>query len=210
MAAAEKEIETFARKGHSILYVGIGGELAGLIAIHDPVRTEARSFIEALRREGIERIIMLTGDNEATARTIAEELGIDEYHSEAFPERKVEIIRQLKAEGYTVAMVGDGINDSPALSHADVGISMKHGADIAQEACDVLLMEGTLADILAARRISKEGMGLIRENFHQIIAVNSAAMLMAVTGATPPVFSAALHNLGTVAVGLRSLKPLRR
>ena len=210
VTGAGKEIETFARKGHSILYVGIGGELAGLIAIHDPVRSDARSFIESLRKEGIERIIMLTGDNEATARAIAEELGIDEYHSEAFPERKVEIIQQLKAEGYTVAMVGDGINDSPALSHADVGISMKHGADIAQEACDVLLMEGTLNDILAARRISKEGMNLIRENFHQIVAVNSAAMLMAVTGATPPVFSAALHNLGTVAVGLRSLKPLRR
>ena len=209
VAVAEPQIEAFARQGYSVLYVAIGRELAGLIAIHDPLREGARAFVAALRDSGIERIVMLTGDNEATARTIAAELGIDEYIAQAFPERKVEVIRQLQAQGHTVAMVGDGINDSPALAHADVGISMKHGADIAQEACDVLLMEGTLEDILAARRIAREGMDLIHENFHQIVAINSAAMLMAVVGATPPAFSAAVHNLATIGVGLRALKPLR-
>jgi heavy metal translocating P-type ATPase len=206
---AEAQIEDFARQGYSVLYVAFGRELAGLIAIHDPLRPEARPFIEALRQSGIEKIVMLTGDNEASARTIAAELGIGEYYAQAFPERKVEVIRQLKAEGYTVAMVGDGINDSPALAQADVGISMKHGADIAREACDVLLMDGTLEDILVARKIAREGMTLIRENFHQILVINSAAMLMAVTGAAPPVFSAAMHNLATIGAGLRALKPLR-
>jgi P-type E1-E2 ATPase len=193
-----------------VLYVAIGGVLAGLIAVRDPLRPDARPFIEALRRSGIKRIIMLTGDNEATARTIAAELGISEYYAQAFPENKVEVVRRLKEEGYTVAMVGDGINDSPALAEADVGISMKHGADIAQEACDVLLMDGTLTDILTARTISQEAMGLIRENFHQIVAINSVAMFMAISGAAPPVLSAAVHNLATIGVGLRALKPLRR
>ncbi len=210
IAIGDRHIDEFANHGYSMLYVAIGGDLAGIIAIRDPLRPDARPFIEALRHSGIERIIMLTGDNEATARSIAAELDIREYYAHAFPEKKVEIVRRLKEEGYTVAMVGDGINDSPALAEADVGISMKHGADIAQEACDVLLMDGTLSDILAARATSQEAMALIRENFNQIIAINTVAMSMAITGAAPPVISAAIHNLATIGVGLRALKPLRR
>ena len=152
---------------------------------------------------------MLTGDNEATARTIAARLGIDEYYAQTLPDGKVEVVKGLQSEGYTVVMVGDGINDSPALSRADVGISMRHGADIAREACDVLLMEGTLDDILTARDISREAVALIEHNFRTIVAVNSAALLLAVTGAMPPVFSATLHNMSTILVGLRSLQPLR-
>lgn len=202
-------IDAFARRGDSVLYVAIGDRLAGLIAIHDPLREEARPFVEALRQSGIERIVMLTGDNEATAATIAAELGIDEFHAQALPDRKVEVIEALRQEGHTVAMVGDGINDSPALARADVGISMKHGADIAREACDVLLMEGTLFDILAARRISREAMELVEHNFRTIVVVNTGAMLMALAGSIPPVFSATIHNLSTLLVGLRSLGPLR-
>jgi manganese/zinc-transporting P-type ATPase C len=210
ISAGDPFIESFAEKGHSVLYVGKGGELAGIIAIHDPLREEAKTFIESLKGCGIKRIVMLTGDNEATARTIAARLGIDEYYAHALPDRKVQVVEELQREGYTVAMVGDGINDSPALSRADVGISMKHGSDIAREACDVLLMEGTLSDILEARKIAEEGMELIRENFRTIVAVNSTAMVMAVTGVMPPVFSATLHNLSTILVGLRALQPLRR
>ncbi len=209
VSVAEPHIEAFAARGESVLYVAIGKELAGLVSIHDPLREEARSFIGALKDSGVERVVMLTGDNEATARTVAERLDIDDFQAQAFPEAKVAAIKALRNEGYTVAMVGDGINDSPALAHADVGISMKHGAEIAQEACDVLLMDGTLTDLITGRQIAQEAMSLIRENSRQIIIINSLAMAMAITGTLPPILSAALHNLSTIATGLRALKPLR-
>jgi Cu2+-exporting ATPase len=207
---AEPFLHTFASKGQSSLYISIGDKLAGIIAIHDPVRKESRAFIEGLKRHGIRRIMMVTGDNRETAATIAGELGIDEFRSQALPDEKVEIVRELKKDGYIVAMVGDGINDSPALSHADVGISMKHGSDIAREACDILLQEGTLDDILIARNISKEAMALIEHNFRTIVSVNSAALLLSITGFMPPIYAATLHNLSTIIVGLRSLAPLKK
>lgn len=206
----EQFLDAFARKGNSVLYMAIGGELAGLIAIHDPVRAESRAFIEGLRRLGIRRIVMVTGDNRETAATIAGELGIDEFHAQSLPDKKVGIIRALQQEGCTVAMVGDGINDSPALSSADVGISMKHGSDIAREACDILLQDGTLGDILIARRISREAMELIEHNFRTIVTVNSSALFLSVAGVMPPVFAATLHNLSTIVVGIRALDPLRK
>ncbi len=210
VSPGESYIQGFAERGNSVLYVAVGGELAGLIAIHDPLREDAGKFVTALKETGIKRVVMLTGDNQATARTIAANLGIEEFHAHALPDRKVEVIKELQAQGHTVAMVGDGINDSPALSQADIGISMRHGADIAREACDVLLMDGTLEDILTARAVSREAMQLIEHNFRTIVAVNSAALLLAVTGAAPPVFSATIHNLSTILVGLRSLQPLRK
>uniref|UniRef100_C6E4A7 P-type Zn(2+) transporter n=1 Tax=Geobacter sp. (strain M21) TaxID=443144 RepID=C6E4A7_GEOSM len=210
VSAGEPFVQAFSDRGNSVLYVAVGGELAGLIAIHDPLRQDARQFVAALKESGIKRVVMLTGDNEATARTIAATLVIDEYHAQALPDRKVEVVRELQLQGYTVAMVGDGINDSPALSQADVGISMRHGADIAREACDVLLLDGTLDDIQTARAVSLEAMELVEHNFRTIVAVNSAALLLAVTGAAPPVFSATIHNLSTILVGLRSLQPLRK
>ena len=210
LSAAEQVIESFAERGTSVLYVAIGGELAGLIAVHDPLREDAKPFVEALKGDGIKRIIMLTGDNELTAQAIATRLGIDEFYAQTLPDAKVDVVKELQGQGYTVAMVGDGINDSPALSQADVGISMRHGADIAREACDVLLLDGTLDDILSARKISREAMALINRNFRTIITINTAALLLAVTGAMPPVFSSSLHNLSTIFVGLRSLQPLRK
>jgi Cu2+-exporting ATPase len=209
VSEADPIVERFSEKGYSVLYVAIGDKLAGLIAVHDPLREEAAGFIERLRGEGIEKIVMLTGDNEPTARTVARKLGITDFHAQAYPETKVKVVKGLQEMGHTVAMVGDGINDSPALSHADVGISMKHGADIAREACDVLLMEGSLEDILEARRISSETLELIRSNYRTIIAINSLAILMAMTGGMPPIFSAMMHNLSTIAVSLKALAPLR-
>ena len=207
---AEPCIEAFAQKGQSILYMAIGGELAGVIAIHDPLRPDSHTFIAGLKQDGIRRIVMITGDNRETAATIAGELGIAEFHAQALPDTKVAIIRALQQEGCTVAMVGDGINDSPALSHADVGISMKHGSDIAREACDILLQDGTLEDILIARGISREAMALIEHNFKTIVTVNSAALFLSIVGIMPPVFAATLHNLSTVVVGLRALGPLKQ
>jgi len=199
-----------ARKGQSVLYMAIGGELAGIIAIHDPIRAESRTFIDGLKQHGIRRIVMVTGDNQETAATIAGELGIDEFYAQALPDRKVELIRALQQEGCSVAMVGDGINDSPALSCAEVGISMKHGSDIAREACDILLQDGALGDILIARNISREAMELIEHNFRTIVTVNSAALFLSVFGIMPPVFAASFHNLSTIVVGLRALAPLRK
>lgn len=210
VSTASAYVHQLAEQGASPLYLAIGGTLAGIIAIHDPLRSEARPFIEGLKRQGIKRIVMVTGDNRETAAAIAAALGIDEFRAQALPDEKVAVVRELKRQGFTVAVVGDGINDSPALSHADVGISMKHGSDIAREACDVLLQEGSLTDILTAREISKQAMVLIEENFRTIVTVNSTALLLSMTGIMPPVFAATLHNLGTIAVGMRSLAPLKR
>ncbi|MCL4501252.1 MAG: heavy metal translocating P-type ATPase [Deltaproteobacteria bacterium] len=209
ISTAEPFVESFAERGCSVLYVAIGGKLAGLIAIHDPLKTEARSFIDRLRAEGIEKVVMLTGDNEPTARTVARQLDVDQFYAQAFPDMKVRIVQGLQQQGHVIAMVGDGINDSPALSYADVGISLKHGADIAREACDVLLMEGALGDILKARRIARETLDSISWNYGAIIAVNSLAMFLGMTGIIPPVFSAAMHNLATIGVSLLALQPLR-
>ena len=209
VCAAETHLEAFAGKGCSTLLVAIGGELAGVVAIHDPLRAEARPFVDELRAAGVRKIVLLTGDNEASARAVAKRLGISDFRAEVLPDTKMEVIRGLQREGYTVAMVGDGINDSPALACADVGISMKHGADIAKEACDVLLLEGSLADILTARQIAREGMELIEENFRAILAINSAGLILALSGLASPAFSALLHNAGTVGVALRALAPLR-
>ncbi|MDO3377691.1 heavy metal translocating P-type ATPase [Geoalkalibacter halelectricus] len=210
VTTADEQVRAFTEKGYSILYVAIGGKLAGIIAIHDPLRGEATEFIRALPGAGFKRVILLTGDNEATAATVAKSLGISEYYARAFPDRKVEIVTQLQQQGFKVAMVGDGINDSPALAQADVGISMRHGADIAKEAADVVLMEGTLHDILAARAIARSGLELIRRNYRTIVGVNTAAILLAITGLTPPLFSAMLHNASTVGVAFNALQPLRR
>ena len=210
VGVADPHIEACAQRGESVILVAIGEKLAGLVSIQDPIREEAAPFVAALKSSGVKKVVMITGDNAATARTVAARVGIDEFHAQAFPETKVDAIRKLQQEGYTVAMIGDGINDSPALAHADVGISMKHGAEIAQEACDILLMDGTLTDLLKAREISREALDLIRENNRQIFAVNSVAMVLAITGSAPPMFSALLHNLSTVVTGLKALGPLRR
>ena len=172
------------------------------------MRAEARGFIDRLRQDGVGKVVILTGDNEPTARAVAGALGITDFHAQAFPETKVEVVKELQRKGHVVAMMGDGINDSPALSHADVGISLKQGADIAREACDVLLMEGVLDDVLKARTIARETLDLIRGNYRTIVAVNSLVILMAVTGSVPPILSALAHNLSTIGVSLMALKPM--
>lgn len=209
VTAADAVIRQLGSQGHSLLFVAIDAKLAGLVALHDPLRADAAGFVARLQQQGI-TTIMLTGDNSATAATIAAQLGISQWHAQALPEDKVRVVQELQAAGHTVAMVGDGINDSPALSFADVGVSLKHGSDIARETADLLLMGGRLDDLLVARRISSEAMDLLTTNFRIIMSINSVALVMAITGFASPLLSAALHNAGTVGVALHALKPLQR
>lgn len=206
---AEALLEDSAAKGRSILYVAIGDELAGVIAIEDTLRSDARAFLRKLRRAGVERVIMLTGDGDGAAQKAADELGIEEYHAQVFPERKTEIVKRLRDTGYVVAMVGDGMNDSPALSHADVGISMKQGSDIAREACDILLLGGRLERIVEAREISQNALSVIGRNFRYIMGINTVLIGLGLAGALPAPASAFLHNAATIAVAANSMRPYR-
>ncbi len=206
---AQPLIKSFADKGYSILYVAIGMALGGIMAFEDTLREDARTFLDGLRSSGVGRIVMLTGDNDAAAKNVADKLGIEEFYSQVFPEKKAEIIKELKDKGWVVAMVGDGINDSPALSYADVGISMKHGADIAKEACNVLLMDVRLERIIEARKMAQDAMLRIRQNFKYIVGINTVLIGLGISGFTTPVFSAFMHNMTTFLVSANSLRPYR-
>lgn len=206
MKIVEQVERNLAVKGYSALYIAIDNRLAGIIAIDDPIREESYRFIRMLRESGIKRIIMLTGDNEAAAKNAAKSIGIEEFFGEVFPDGKSDILEEIKKEGHTVAMVGDGINDSAALARADVGISMKHGADIAKEACDILLLDSSLLSILEAKKISERAMNTIRQNFKYIVGINSALILLSLGGFSTPAFSALMHNASTVLSALNSIR----
>lgn len=207
---AEKAVNEFAAKGLSVLYVAIDNKLAGVIAIEDPLRNDSRMFLKKLQASGIKRIIMLTGDAEASTKSAAGRLGIKEYYPRMLPDTKTGMIRMLKKGGNVVVMVGDGINDSAALAHADVGISMKHGADIAKEACDVLLLDVSLMPIIDAKNISARVMGTIGQNFKYIVGINSSLIILGLAGISTPAFSAFMHNAATLAVTTKSLGLMRR
>lgn len=195
--------------GYSILYVAVEDKLAGIVIIEDRVREDSKMFLMRLKNLSVKRIIMLTGDNDATAHTVAKRLGIEEYCADALPERKTEIIKDLKEQGYVVAMVGDGINDSSAISYADVGISLNHGADIAKETCDILLLDVPLDGLIDAREIAQDAMSRIKKNFRYIIGINSALIGLGILGAISPVASVFIHNATTILVSANSLKPYR-
>lgn len=205
----EPVIKDFMDKGYSILYVAVENKLAGVIAIEDRLREDLKKFLSMLKASGVERIIMLTGDNDTTARNVANRLGIEEYHAQILPEGKTEIIKNLKGNGYVVAMVGDGINDSPSISYADVGISMKHGADIAKEACDILLLDRGLEGIIEVREIAQDAMFRIKKNFRYIMGINTTLIGLGVGGMISPVFSSLIHNATTLIVSASTLKPYK-
>ena len=197
----KKEVED-----HSVVYMAIDGKLEGLICIDDPVREEAKYVIEELKQLGIENVIMLTGDSESGAKSSAESLGITEYRSQVLPEDKSRIVEELKSEGKTVIMVGDGINDSPALAAADVSVSMKNSSDIAREVADISLLSDDLHDLITLRKLSTGMFDKINTNYRRIIAVNGTLLILGVFGVITPSTSSMVHNLSTMLFGALSTK----
>ena len=201
----EKKITKKAEE-HSVVYLAIDGKLEGIICIDDPVREEAKYVIEELKSLGIENVIMLTGDSESGAKAGAKALGITEYRSQVLPEDKSKIVEDLKAEGKTVIMVGDGINDSPALAAADVSVSMKNSSDIAREVADISLLSDDLYDLVTLRKLSTGMLDKINVNYRNIVAVNGSLLVLGVLGVIPPSTSSMIHNLSTMLFGAMSTK----
>lgn len=202
---AEAEL---AQTGCSQLYLAINDSLAGIIAVEDPVRAEAKEVVEELYALGVKDIIMLTGDGPETARTIAGKAGIRTYEAQALPDTKAEFIKKLKKEGRTVVMIGDGINDSPALSAADVGIAMAQASSIASETADILLPADGLRSLPLLRIIAQNLIKRIQMNNGVIIGVNSALIAGELTGVLSSTAAAFLHNGSTIAVGMSAMRPM--
>lgn len=193
---------------YSHLYLAIDGRLAAVICIEDPLREEAKVAVEALRGAGISKIVMMTGDSERTAAAIARRVGVDEYYSEVLPEDKANFIEKEKAAGRKVIMVGDGINDSPALSAANVGIAISDGAEIAREIADITVGADDLQELVVLKEISNALMKRIRRNYRFIITFNAGLIACGVAGILQPTSSALLHNTSTLAISLKSMQNL--
>ena len=193
---------------YSHLYLCIAGELAAVICIFDPLRAEAKDAIRALHACGISKVVMMTGDNRRTAASVAEEVGVDEFYAEVLPEDKAAFIRREKAAGRTVIMIGDGVNDSPALSEADAGVAISTGAAIAREIADITIASEDLFELVTLRKISEALMGRIHRNYRFIVGFNLGLIVFGVAGLLPPTTSALLHNMSTLAIGLKSMTNL--
>ena len=193
---------------YSHLYLCIAGELAAVICIHDPLRREARDAVAALHRCGFTNVVMMTGDNRRTAESVAAQVGVDAVYSEVLPEDKAAFIRQEKARGHTVIMVGDGVNDSPALSEADAGIAISTGAAIAREIADITIASEDLFELVTLRRLSEALMQRIHRNYRFIVGFNFSLIVLGVAGVLPPTTSALLHNASTLGISLKSMTDL--
>ena len=190
---------------YSHLYLAVGGQLAAVICISDPLREEAKEVLSALRALGIASTVMLTGDSYRTAAVIAAQVGVDDFRAGVLPADKAEYVARLRREGHTVLMVGDGINDSPALSEADAGIAISDGAAIAREIADITIAADSLWELVELRRIAMALMARIHSNYRFVIGFNGALIALGVAGVLPPATSATLHNLSTLGVSLRSM-----
>ncbi|ORU97485.1 copper-transporting ATPase [Mycobacterium bohemicum] len=198
------------RQAETPLLLAVDGTLVGLISLRDEVRPEAAEVLQELRANGIRRIVMLTGDHPDIAEVVAGELGIDEWRAEVMPEDKLEVVRGLQSEGYVVGMVGDGVNDAPALAAADIGIAMGlAGTDVAVETADVALSNDDLHRLLDVRDLGARAVDVIRENYGMSIAVNAAGLIIGAGGALSPVLAAILHNASSVAVVANSSRLIR-
>jgi cation-transporting P-type ATPase C len=195
--------------GWSALLFAVDGEVKGVIPYADTVRGESGPVVTALREFGVRKVVMITGDNSAIANAVASRLGVDDVYSNALPADKAEIVRAMQARGEIVAMVGDGINDAAALAYADVGVSMKHGADIARETAGVVLMEDNLSKLVSAIQISRRAMRTIRQNYGIIAAMNTFAMGLAIpTGLVSPNISTLVSNGSAILASLNAIRPL--
>lgn len=193
---------------YSHLYLAVENQLAAVLCIEDPLREEAADVVQALRDAGFTRVVMMTGDSERTAASVAAQVGIDEYDSEVLPEDKARFIEQEKAAGRKVLMVGDGINDSPALSAADAGIAVSDGAEIAREIADITISSDRLDELVTFKLLSNALIRRIRQNYIQIVGINTALILLGVSGILSPTVSATLHNASTLGISLHSMKNL--
>lgn len=206
----EKYQERFKKlpEEYSQLYLAVDGVLAAVICIEDPLRKESASVISALRSAGFRKIVMMTGDSERTAAVVAQKVGVDEYYSEVLPEDKARFIEQEKEHGKKVLMVGDGINDSPALSAADAGIAVSDGAELAREIADITISAGNLYQIIRLKNLSQELMKKINRNYREIVGINTLLILLGVGGMIQPTTTAMLHNISTVIISLQSMQNL--
>lgn len=207
---AENETEKFNTipNEYSHLYMAINRKLVAVICIEDPIKANVKQTLDNLRKCGIDKIVMMTGDSERTARAVAEKLGIDEYYAEVMPEDKAMFIEKMQTDGNSVIMVGDGINDSPALSKADVGIAISSGAAIAREIADITVSSDDLNSLVTLKEISNLLMARIRSNYRSIMSFNTALIVLGVVGVIPPTTSAFLHNTSTLAFTLKSMTKL--
>ena len=193
---------------YSHLYLCIDGVLAAVICIHDPLRREAREAVKALHDSGFSNVVMMTGDNRRTAESVAREVGVDAVYAEVLPEDKAAFIRAEKAKGHTVIMVGDGVNDSPALSEADAGIAISTGAAIAREIADITVASENLFELVILRKLSQALMGRIHGSYRFIVGFNLSLIALGVAGILPPTTSALLHNGSTLGISLKNMTDL--
>ena len=193
---------------YSHLYLCIAGELSAVICIHDPLRREAKDAIRALHACGIDKVVMMTGDNRRTAESVAAEVGVDEVYAEVLPEDKAAFVRSEKAKGRTVIMIGDGVNDSPALSEADAGIAISTGAAIAREIADITVASEDLFALVTLRKLSEALIDRIHRNYRFIVGFNFSLIVLGVAGILPPTTSALLHNMSTLGISLKSMTNL--
>ena len=193
---------------YSHLYLAIEGKLSAVICIEDPLRDEAAAVVTSLKKAGISKVVMMTGDSERTASVIAKKVGVDEYYAEVLPEDKAAFVEREKAKGRKVIMIGDGINDSPALSAANVGIAISDGAEIAREIADITVGSDDLYQIVTLKYISNALMKRIRSNYRKIVGINSGLIILGVLGLIQPTTSALLHNTSTLVISLGGMKNL--
>ena len=193
---------------YSHLYMAIGGELAAVLLIEDPIRIEAPEVIEKLHRAGFTNIVMMTGDSDRTAKAVAAKVGVDRYFSEVLPEDKASYVKKMREEGHKVIMIGDGINDAPALSESNAGVAVSGGAAIAREIADITITADDLGLLLVMKELSNRLMGRIHSNYRFIMSFNLGLIILGVMGVLPPSTSALLHNVSTLAISLKSMTDL--
>ena len=203
----QKQFESLPEE-YSHLYLAIDGVLAAVICIEDPLREESASVVRALKGAGFQKVVMMTGDNERTAAFIARKAGVDEYYSEVLPEDKAMFIEKEKAKGKKVLMVGDGINDSPALSAADAGIAVSDGSELAREIADITIPADNLYQIVRSKYLSQALMRRINRNYKEIVGINTLLILLGVGGMIQPTTTAMFHNMSTIAISLQSMQNL--